>query len=288
MLDPIKQMKIEKAIRRAPMLSPSTLKVLELTSGPDPDLDEIIHIVRHDAPLTARLLRVVNSAAFGLLKEVTSVERAVTYLGIRTVVSTALATNLSALYDKPLEGYESEKGSLWDHSLFCALASRAIAQRARGELSADTAFTAGLLHDIGKAVISELLQGSTKNILDQLDEGAVEDYLSAERSLVGMDHAQVGQLLAKTWKIPPSLQEPILHHHRPGRAAEAQQPLTHAVHLGDILAMMGGQGTGSDSMQYRLDPGYSEYFAIDEDDLARILLEVTDEFQKLKTSLENL
>ncbi len=287
MLDPIKQMKIEKAIRRTPMLSPSTLRVLELTSCPDPDLDEIIHIVRHDAPLTARLLRVVNSAAFGLLKEITSVDRAVTYLGIRTVVSTALASNLSEVYNQPLEGYESQGGSLWDHSLFCALASRAIAQRAKAEFSVDTAFTAGLLHDIGKAVISELLKGSSQNILAQIQEGAVDDYLSAEKSLVGMDHAQVGQLLAKTWKIPPALQEPINHHHRPARAANDHKPLAYAVHLGDILAMMGGQGTGSDSMQYRLDPAYTDHFAIGEDDLACILLDVTEEFQKLKASLEN-
>ncbi len=287
MSNEIMEMKIEKAIRKAPMLSPGTVKLLQLAGQEDPDMQAIIRIVKHDTALTARLLKVVNSAAFGLLKPASTVDRAVTYLGLRMVVSTAISNNVGDLFNKQLDGYESSGGSLWDHNLFCAIAANALAPHAKTPLAADLAFTAGLLHDIGKAVISEILKGTTQAILEGIAAGTIADYLEAEKAQVGMDHAQVGQMLARHWKLPDELHPPILHHHRPLRAEPEARALTFAVHLGDTLAMMAGVGTGSDSLQYQLNPGYTECFDISENDLACILLNTTEEFQKIKASLEN-
>ncbi|WP_365888959.1 HDOD domain-containing protein, partial [Desulfuromonas sp.] len=178
-----------------------------------------------------------------------------------------------------------EGGSLWGHDLFAAIASRAVAGRARSALDADLAFTGGLLHDLGKALLSEFLKGASPGFLEEIDSGEVRDYLAAEEQKLGLTHAQVGYELARTWSLPEAMQQVILHHHQPDAAAEEYRALVYAVHLGDIIAMMGGMGTGSDSLQYRLDPGHRDYFDLAPEDLAAIMLEVQDEFAKIAAAM---
>jgi putative nucleotidyltransferase with HDIG domain len=288
MLQPWQKESIKKAILDTPLLSPSTAQLLELIAQPDYELDEVIRIVKHDAPLTARLLKVVNSPVYRPTHPITSVDRAVVFLGSRVVVSVAISSSTGTLLTGALSGYEGEQYALWRHNLFCALASRAVARFGRGACPPDAAFTAGLLHDIGKGVLSQFLQGSSAALLAKIGRGEVADYLQAEGGLLGQDHTQVGFELARHWKLPLALQQTIHHHHHPERAGEEFRALTYAVHLGDLLAMMAGYGTGSDSLQYALAPDYIRYFPLTEDDLARVLLEVSEEFIKLSQSFENL
>lgn len=278
---------IKKAILETPLLSPSTAQLLELIAQPDYELDDVIRIVKHDAPLTARLLRVVNSPVYRPVTPITSVDRAVIFLGSRVVVSLAIAAGTGNLLTAPLSGYEGEQAALWKHNLFCALASRAVARFGRGACPPDAAFTAGLLHDIGKGVLSQFLSGSAGALLAKISSGQLNDYLQAENGLLGQDHTQVGYELARHWKLPQALQEVIRHHHHPAKAGEEHQALAYAVHLGDVVAMMGGYGTGSDSMQYALAEDYQRFFPLTEDNLAQVLLDTTEEFVKLSQSLEN-
>ena len=276
---------ILEAIENAPLLSANAHQLLQVTSDPEHDLDEVIRLVRYDAPLTGRVLRVVNSAAFGLIHPISSIERATSYLGERMIVGIALADSVGRLFHRPLEGYEGESGALWRHNLFAAVAAREVARHARSDIGIDLAFTAGLLHDIGKSLLSDFLQGTSREIIADIREGKAEDYLAAEQSRTGLDHAQLGHLLACRWNLPLPLQEAIRHHHHPPGAAPLWRPLVYAVHLGDILAMMGGRGTGSDGMQYHLDPGYTEFFTFSAEELSAILIEAEEAFQKAEASL---
>jgi len=271
---------ILRAIREAPLLSPNTSLLLQKTSEPDHDLQDVIRIVKFDSVLTARLLRIVNSAAFSTVHPITSVDRAVAYLGEKMVVGAALADSVSRLFLKPLSGYEGGRGELWRHDLFTALAAREIVRTSRSALSADLAFTGGLLHDIGKAILSDFLHDTSRVAVAGIENGELVDYLAAEQESAGLTHAEVGHELAKHWKLPASLQEVILHHHHPGQAGESVRALVYAVHLGDIVAMMAGCGTGSDTMQYHLDVGYERYFDLTPDALALVLVAVQEEFVK--------
>lgn len=274
------------AIKKIPLLSRSANQLLTITADPDYDFDAVIEVIRCDAALTARLLKTVNSAAFGLLQPIASIDRAVSYLGCRVVVSLALAEGTGNLFEKPLTGYQSERGDLWRHDLFCAIASRAVARHSRSNFGPDLAYTGGLLHDIGKIVLSEFLRDTPSEVVATIDQGRSADYLEAESGRLGLNHSQVGFELARYWQLPEVLQEIILYHHHPAASSEEHRAMVYAVHLGDMLAMMGGQGTGSDSLLYRLDQGYSEYFGISTQDLACLLLEVNDEFRKIEAALE--
>lgn len=274
------------AIQKIPLLSPSANQLLLLTSDPDYDLDGVLEVIRRDAALTVRLLKVVNSAAFGLLQPIASLDRAVSYLGCRMVVSLAISQSSGELFDQALPGYQSKRGDLWRHDLFCAMASRAVARHSRVDFGGDLAFTCGLLHDIGKAVLSEFLQETPGAMVSAISQGECANYLEAEDRQLGLDHAQVGFELARYWRLPEVLQQAIRFHHQPALAGEAHRPMVYAVHLGDMLAMMGGQGTGSDSMLYQLDQNYSDYFELSTQDLACLLLDVCDEFRKVETAME--
>ncbi len=276
---------ILRAAEKAPLLSPSAQRLLQITSAREHELMEIVAVVKCDAHLTVRVLKIVNSAAFGLLYPISSIDRAVSYLGERMVVGIALNDCAAHLFDKQLDGYESERGSLWRHDLQAAIASREVAQRARVEINPDLAFTAGLLHDLGKALISDYLRGTCAGLLAEIEQNQVADYLEGERHLIGIDHTEAGSALARNWKLAEVLQMAIAHHHNPGAAPPEHRPLVYAVHLGDIIAMMGGCGTGADTLRYPLDQGYGAFFDLGGEDLAAIMLDVQEEFAKIDTSL---
>jgi len=276
---------IRKAIESIPLLSPSASRLLQVNSDPECSLEAVIAIVRYDAALTARVLRVANSAVFGLVHPVESVERAVSYLGGWLVVAIALGDSAGRLLQEPLDGYEGERGALWRHDLFSAFSAREIACCARMPIPAETAFTAGLLHDIGKSIISDFLKGSSGRVLEDISERKAADYPAAERQLVGVDHAEVGYELARAWGFSEILQKAIRYHHRPQEAEEEIRPLVYTVHLGDIVAMMGGYGTGSDSMQHQLMPEYADYIDLSPESLEAILLSAQQEFARAENTL---
>ncbi len=284
MTEKIDRQEILKVIQSVPLLSASASQLLQTTTDPDHDLIDIVQIVKTDATLTARVLKVVNSAAFGLINEITSLDRAISYLGERLIVGIAIGDCASQLFDKDLKGYEGEHGDLWRHDLRTAIASREVVVQSDSEISPDLAFTAGLLHDIGKALISDYLHGTASAVLEKIENKETTDYLSAEEELIGFDHPRAGYELAKVWKLPAAIAEVIRYHHTPADASEEFRELAYAVHLGDNIAMMGGCGTGADSMQYKLDSDYSQYITLPPNALANVMLMVNEEFDKFESS----
>lgn len=278
---------ILSAVRQTPLLSLNAMRLLELSARADHDLGDIVDVVKCDAALTAKVLRVVNSAAYGLMNPISTIDRAVAYLGERMIISIALGESAGKLLKKPMSGYEAQAGELWRHDLFTAIAAREVARHAKTEMSIDLAYTGGLLHDIGKAIISDFLNGSAQEFIGEIARGELNDYLDGERRLIGLDHAELGLELAKNWKLPPQLQDVIAFHHRPGEAPEESRVLVYAVHLGDIIAMMSGCATGSDGMQYSLDQGYQEYFNLGSGDLPKIVMAAQDEFRKANQSINH-
>ncbi len=284
MTEKITPEEIQKIISSVPLLSASANQLLQATTDPDHDLMQIVNVVKTDATLTARVLKVVNSAAFGLINEITSLDRAISYLGERLVVGIAIGDCAAQLFDKELKGYEGEHGALWRHDLRTAIASREVVTQSNSTINPDLAFTAGLLHDIGKALISDYLQGTASDVLQKIENNEFSDYLAAEEELIGFDHPRAGYELALVWKLPEPIAEVIRFHHTPAEASEEFRELVYAVHLGDNIAMMGGCGTGADSMQYMLDTNYTQYVDLHPNALANIMLVVNEDYEKLERS----
>jgi putative nucleotidyltransferase with HDIG domain len=276
---------ILKAIENIKLLSPNAAGLLEVSSRENHDLKDIVRVIKHDAALTAKTLQLVNSAAFGLHSKITDLDRAITYSGENFLVSLVMTEAADMIYNCDLAGYEGHQGGLWDHNLLTALASKRIAELSKEPLNTNVAFTAGLLHDLGKAIVSDFLKGSAANLLASLDKGEMDDYASAEEKLLGIDHTQAGYALARHWNLPEPLPSAMRYHHNPAEAPKEHRALVYAVHLGDMVAMMTGHDTGADALRYQLDSNYSDFIDITENDLAQIILETDSDFSKLKESL---
>lgn len=276
---------IADKVKSMPMLSTVSAKLMELLGDETHSTHEIVKIVEVDVSLTTKILRAANSAAFSPRVPVETISAAVNNMGEKVIMGIAVEACSPEVFKKSLDGYDSREGELWDHSLSAAIGARMLASYTKSKISPNLAFTAGLLHDIGKAVISEFLKGHTEDMTAQFDDGSVESFLEAERNIAGADHAELGYELSQHWKLPAHLAMAIRYHHHPGDVEDEHKELVYAVHLGDIMAMTAGRGTGADCMSYKIAEDYTEYIEIDEDQLAMVMMDVQDEFMQTKKAI---
>lgn len=277
--------KIMQQVKRVPPLSRTASDLIVLLEKPDHTLDDVVAVVSSDPMLVGQLLKIANCAAFARRSPVETIGGAVSYLGDKLVVGIALGSAAAAVYDAPLKGYEGESGILWMHSLRTAIAAREVARFSQGHVTGGLAYTAGLLHDIGKALLTAHLEEHNEQMHELLTKDNV-DFLEAERRIVGADHCEAGRLLSEHWGLPSSLRAAIALHHTPDKADEAHQPLCYTVHLADMVSMMAGVGTGTDTLRYHFSDAYEKCIAITRDDLDRLLLMVGIEFGKVEKAME--
>jgi HD-like signal output (HDOD) protein len=275
-----------QAIKKIKPLSPRVVDLLKLASREGHGISDVVRIVECDAVLTAGILRVANSASYRPARgDVDSLQVAISLLGERTVVGICLELCSNGFFDQPLEGYESTGGELWRHDLKTAILSRLLTRHARKPIHANHAFIAGILHDIGKTVVSTYLKGSAPQLTLLVDRSNEHmSYLEAERHKLGYDHCEAGKILAEQWKLPEFCLETIAFHHHPDEAAKEYASLVFCVHLADLLAMMTGSGTGSDSMLYQLHPKYVDHFVISSEKTQLLILDAEEEFAEMISS----
>jgi putative nucleotidyltransferase with HDIG domain len=223
---------IEDAIQQLKPIPQVALKILRLMNENKYDIDPIAKEIQKDQVITARMLQLANSAMFGAKRRITSLDHAVVYLGQDMMVKIILSAAVQGYFSQSAMGYALCKGGLYHHSVGCALVSEALARKTRCEDPAK-AYTAGLLHDIGKVVLDQYVTSAYPLFYREIMEKE-EDILSVEGHLLGMKHTDVGALLAHQWSLPPVLAQVIQHHHHPHECAESD-PLCITVYLADLL-----------------------------------------------------
>lgn len=262
-------------IERIPPMSPAAQQLLRLQGRPDTSMDDIARVVEVDPGLTASVLRSANSAASRPVQPVHAARQAVPYLGERAVVALALSSCVPGGMVAPLSAYQAERGALWRHSLRAAVAARDLASNLRRHrVDPDLAFTAGLLHDIGKPVLSEVLAPDARERLAAAALRKEPDFEAVERGEVGLSHAEAGEALARRWSLPQALQTALRFHHQPSRAPEDLRPLCFAVHVGTMHAVLAGSTAGVDDLCYHLDMGVLSLFDLSEIDFYAMLSRV--------------
>lgn len=254
---------ILRSVDSLPLMSQSASKLMQTVADQDHSIHDIIEIVKYDTALTVKILKVVNSAAYGLGKKITSVERAIPQLGDKMVFGLAMEECAAPVYRDSLEGYDGESGGLWKHSLLTALLARELAKLSSYHVSPEEAYTAGLMHDLGKGILSQYMKGSAPDLLTAVENDILRDYRQAEQYYYGIDHCDVGCSIAQHWQLPEALREVIRWHHEPNKSSNTFKPLVYVIHLADIMAMTGGAGTGADALMYEQDPRCEEFLSTD-------------------------
>ncbi len=276
---------ILKTVKSVPALSPGAGQLLDVLGSGQYETSDIVQVIENDSALTANVLKVVNSASMGMRREITSVHQAVAFLGDTKVIGIALASAGGETFNAELAGYHGDRGMLGKHCLWVALAARELSRHSNGLVDKGVAFTAGLLHDIGKAVISDFMVELVPSIMKQAVKETEPDHLGAERAIMGTDHCEVGCHLARHWKMPECLVTAIEHHHNPAMAPEKYRAMAYVIHLADTLAMMQGVGTGVDDMQYKFDVEYENYVKLDAAALEGLALDVQIDFNATAEAL---
>ena len=208
------------------------LRLQDILADPDYDLDDVVAVVANDPGLTASLLRIANSAFFGLPSRVTSVNRAVSLLGVQQVHDLLLAQALSGVFSDSDDG-SFDMYRFWYRSVYCGCLARVLARRCH-VLDSERLFVYGLLHDIGHMVLYQRVPGLAAEALAHAIEQAVPLHL-AEEAIIGCNHADVGAELCRRWRLPEALWMTLRHHPRPRQAGKLLMESC-IVHIGAALA----------------------------------------------------
>jgi HD-like signal output (HDOD) protein len=195
-----------------PALPETVVIAMRLINDPNVTANRLQLIIAKDQALTARILKIVNSAMFCFDREISTLSHAITILGLETVRSVIVAASVQQLAQATATSAKDLTTQLfWEHSWGAAVGAKAIAVFTRYPMS-EEAFTCGLLHDMGKMVLLRNRGEQYREILNEVYRGTTT-FCEAELRTFGFTHAHVGALLALKWHFPPQLVEGILYHH---------------------------------------------------------------------------
>jgi putative nucleotidyltransferase with HDIG domain len=226
------------------------LKITELVNNPRSSAKDLARIITDDQVLTARLLKLVNSSFYGFPQRISTVTGAIVLLGFDAIRNLLLTTSVFDMFsdNKKLSKFNQEK--FWDHSLGCAVGAKVIGNALRHD-KIEELFVAGLLHDIGKIVEMMFLPKQFSKIADYVNNHHTL-MRTAEESILGYNHAEIGKLLGERWNLPPKLISIIAHHHQPSAAGHFTMEAA-IVHLADIFCRALNIGYGGDDKIPSLD-----------------------------------
>lgn len=217
-----------------PPISGVFRKVLELTRDESSSRQDLIRCISLDQAIAAKTLQTVNSAYLGVGRKVSSLEVAVGLLGDEQIREIAIMCAASGVLRKSIVGYGVMADEFWFHSVATAFASKIISEKIGGG-DHETAFAAGLLHDIGKLALDVLIKQSGVELFWDKEKDFLPGYHFSENQRFGFNHCTAGFFLAKKWELPANLMEAIAFHHSMDLKSDYQE-LIQVVNFGDILA----------------------------------------------------
>lgn len=255
------------------------LKVNEMIDSPRHSAADIGRVISHDAPLSARLLKIANSVFFGFPSQIDTISRAITVIGTRELRDLILATSVIRLF-KGLPNDLVTMEDFWRHSVCTGLAARSLATQ-RGEQVVERYFVAGLLHDIGSLLVYRKIPELAREALLRARYNN-EALYRAEQDVMGFDHSAVGAEILRKWKLPEFLQETTEFHHTPTMAQLYPRDVA-LIHIADVAADALQYGNSGDPTVPPMDPQAWEVAGLSDDTISTVIAEVENQFSTVLT-----
>ncbi|MHB8120968.1 MAG: HDOD domain-containing protein [Desulfuromonadaceae bacterium] len=218
------------AVDDLPTIPIVATKVLQLLDDPDVSVEEIADLMLSDQVMTARVMKLINSPVYKPTQEITSLKRALVYLGLRHVRELALTTSVINAFDGTSGALELN--AFWEHSFGVGMVSKIIAQKI-GYQDLEKAYIAGIIHDLGEVFLSNFLREPFMDVLEYIKVHPVK-LVDAEAELLGTTHCEIGLCMARKWNFPDAYCDVIAYHHSPGEAT-VDPILCAIVNLADLF-----------------------------------------------------
>jgi HD-like signal output (HDOD) protein len=263
---PDKYRAIVDGLGQVPTLPAVVARVLEILNNPNSSAEAAARLIGQDLALSVKVLRLANSAFYGIPRTISSIDQAVVILGFQTVRSLVMSASVMKILGRG-KG-QLDRRAIWRHSVATAIASRIVVRKVGRHLGLDTeaAFMSGLLHKIGTLILDGAEGAEYRKVLEEAASEGALPIAEIERTHLQVDHATVGGMLAERWGLPEELREPIAFHLNP-TSAKSQKELAAVVHLSSHLAESAGFAPFEGFRQWELDPEIFPLLKLDPMDL---------------------
>jgi putative nucleotidyltransferase with HDIG domain len=234
---------LQKAIGRVTeidSLPEVTTRIVEIVEDPNATARDMHDVVRSDPALAAKILKVVNSAFYGLPSQIASLERAITMLGLSAVKNIALAASLARMFRAEAVSDQFAARDLWQHCVAVGVCARELGA-ATEWAQRDEVFVAGLVHDLGLIIVQQLFPDKLRVVSEEC-VNQPQDFRKAEQTYIGADHQAFGLAIAQRWKFPPHLCWAIGAHHQPESIADPHQRFVSLIYIADTICSYGKYG----------------------------------------------
>ncbi|MDR0306769.1 MAG: HDOD domain-containing protein [Chitinispirillales bacterium] len=266
---------IVENVDRLPALPAIVLQLMRVVNCSKSSVVDAAKLIAVDPVLTSKVIRLANSSFYGIPRTVSSLPDAIVILGFNTIRSLVLGLSVAKMFHG---NHSLNMDRFWKHSIITAIAAKIIARHLRKNvmmIDPESAFSAGILHDLGKLIFSQYVTADYIRVCGYADRSC-SSILEAEDELLGINHTEVGKTLAVKWALPPDLGSVLMYHHRPQEAAEEASFLVNVIHLADIIAH---------TLECNLFDG-EVCELMDRDCLAELKMD-KDEYDKLLHNVEN-
>jgi putative nucleotidyltransferase with HDIG domain len=261
-------------------------QIQKVINEPDTSVGDVAKILSEDPAMSVKILKLTNSAFYGLSREVDSVKHAVMIIGLEAVKNLVLSASVLNMF-KANEANKEYHENFWRHSLATAFAARIIAKRYKNGkfFNPDPAFSAGLIHDIGKMVFSCFMPKEHQMILEHQKAYPNVHELEAEITVVGFNHAQMGRQLAINWKLPPRLADTIGYHHTPD-LENVSDNFAYLINLADYVALVGFPVPSLETPHIDIATKTLEFFEAEASWIDELKTELFEEYMKAETFMK--
>jgi len=211
-----------------------TAKIISVVDDPKSTAKDLHNIIKNDPALATKILKVVNSAFYGLPGQVSEIDRAIILLGLSAVKNIAISASISRLFTAEKITDKFSARDIWKHSVAVAVATRQLCTCIGKKAHAEEAFLGGLIHDLGLLIERQVYPEQLSEVFKRVAKGG-EELCDIENELIGANHQDFGAALATKWKFPRGLRIVIGYHHHVDKLSKENRLLTQIVHIADIL-----------------------------------------------------
>lgn len=268
-------------IERLPSFPDIVHKVLQMVRDSEADFQAVAKEISKDVGLTSDILRISNSAYYSPSREIRSVHEAIVILGLKAVKDIVMVSAARGILKQPITGYRIEERDMWDHSLAVASLSAKIATDFKTKTPADVAFTAGLLHDVGKVVLSQTFRKAYVQISMDFKQNPNQRFTELEKKYMGYNHSEVGAILLKKWNFPTDLVEAALYNYTPEKAT-INPELTNIVHIANWIALSAGIGVDAGGLSETLNDNSVTSLGLNQTSLRSLYEDLPELMESLK------